>query len=392
MTHPSMRILLVEDNPGDARLVREELKEEGGGTFDVSCVESLAAACESICAEHFDAVLLDLNLPDSQGVETFSRLHERAPHLPILLLTGLEDEVLGLRAVQEGAQDFLGKGEIRGNLLARSILYAVERNRSLQWHMSKSRYTAGGKVISFLGAKGGVGTTTLVLNMAGILAGENLVTAAELRGRCGSFSAHLKRSPAENLSRLLELPVDEIREGEIEKLLLKSPFGFHVLFGPQKPEEFRNLTAAHAERIVNQLIRISDYVMLDLPGAYGPECGAALRLSDAIVIVTERDDSSVMAAKMTLDYLRGQGIVSEALGMVIVNRATMVDSLTPDRIESILGTKVLAVLPPAPDLCATAQKSGTPLVLLRPRSAPATLMTRLAQRLSSATRAQAVPA
>ena len=130
MPGKSTHILLVEDNPGDARLVREMLAEAGGGSFAVDWVTSLSEALEHLARGGIDLVLLDLGLPDSQGLDTFLRAYEPASHLPFLVLTGYADETLGSTAVRQGAQDYLPKGEVTGSLLHRAIRYAIERKRS----------------------------------------------------------------------------------------------------------------------------------------------------------------------------------------------------------------------------------------------------------------------
>lgn len=130
MPGKSTHILLVEDNPGDARLVREMLAEAGGRSFAVDWVTSLSEALEHLARGGIDLVLLDLGLPDSQGLDTFLRAHEPASHLPFLVLTGFADETLGSTAVRQGAQDYLPKGEVTGSLLHRAIRYAIERKRT----------------------------------------------------------------------------------------------------------------------------------------------------------------------------------------------------------------------------------------------------------------------
>jgi PAS domain S-box-containing protein len=125
-----LRVLLIEDNPGDARLIRVMLAEVGGAPIEVVCVERLMAGLERLEAGGTDLVLLDLSLPDSQGLGTFERLHARAPSVPIIVLSGLTDETVALRAVQEGAQDYLVKGQVEGTLLVRAMRYAIERTRS----------------------------------------------------------------------------------------------------------------------------------------------------------------------------------------------------------------------------------------------------------------------
>jgi PAS domain S-box-containing protein len=131
MPSEPIKVLLVEDNPGDARLLQLTLSEVTSAHFDLTCVGLLQKAMENLSADPFDAVLLDLSLPDSQGFDTFTKLHERFPEIPIVVLSGLSDETLALRAVQEGAQDYLVKGQVNGaDLISRSLRYAIERKRT----------------------------------------------------------------------------------------------------------------------------------------------------------------------------------------------------------------------------------------------------------------------
>jgi PAS domain S-box-containing protein len=131
MPSERIKVLLVEDNPGDARLLQLTLSEVSSAHFDLTCVDMLHKAVESLSKEPFDAVLLDLSLPDSQGFDTFTKLHGQFPEVPIVVLSGLSDETLALRAVQEGAQDYLVKGQVNGAaLISRSLRYAIERKRT----------------------------------------------------------------------------------------------------------------------------------------------------------------------------------------------------------------------------------------------------------------------
>ena len=129
MNYANIRILLVEDNPGDARLIREMLKEAGRFSFELECLGRLDESIGRLERGNIDVVLLDLSLPDSHGLDTFLRLKQLGREPPILLLTGLSDEKLAVEAVRCGAQDYLVKGQIDANLLVRAILYALERKR-----------------------------------------------------------------------------------------------------------------------------------------------------------------------------------------------------------------------------------------------------------------------
>ncbi len=126
-----LSILLVEDNPGDACLLAEFLKEIDALEFSLCHVQTLAEATEKIRSESFDIILLDLSLPDSQGFETFCKLRDVVSTMPIILLTGYDDESLVAKALNQGAQDYLVKGKFDSQLLWRSLYYAVERHRML---------------------------------------------------------------------------------------------------------------------------------------------------------------------------------------------------------------------------------------------------------------------
>ena len=125
-----MQILLVEDNPGDARLLREALEEVRGNDFELVHVERFEEALRSLAEKSFDLILLDLSLPDRQGLDMIASIRGEAPGVPVVVLTGLDDEESSLKALRQGAQDYLVKGQVDGKLLARAMRYAIERKRA----------------------------------------------------------------------------------------------------------------------------------------------------------------------------------------------------------------------------------------------------------------------
>lgn len=124
-----INILLVEDSPSDADLLMETLGEIDRERFGFKQVESLGEALRALRQEVFDVLLLDLSLPDSSGTQTFVRARTEAPLVPIVVLTGFDNEALGIEAVRHGIQDYLIKGQLDGRQLARAIHYAIERKR-----------------------------------------------------------------------------------------------------------------------------------------------------------------------------------------------------------------------------------------------------------------------
>ncbi len=150
---PTLNLLLVEDNPGDARLIREMIASSAGwdrrlegiadlvpdvgpegsgdrpGEATVERVDRLEAGLDALDADHVDIVLLDLNLPDSRGLDTLDAVVEHAPDVPVVVLTGMADQNLGLRALDHGAQEYLVKDEVNGDMLVRTVFHAIQRQR-----------------------------------------------------------------------------------------------------------------------------------------------------------------------------------------------------------------------------------------------------------------------
>lgn len=125
-----LRLLLVEDNAADAHLIQEELREVAATPFEVRHVGRMAEAEREVREAPPDAVLLDLSLPDGHGLGNISRMQQAAPAVPLVVLTGLDDERQAVQAVHQGAQDYLVKGQVTGPLLVRALRYAIERKRA----------------------------------------------------------------------------------------------------------------------------------------------------------------------------------------------------------------------------------------------------------------------
>ena len=126
----AINVLLIEDNPGDAFYISELLATDKENNFNFICEERLSSSIERLSKKKIDVVLLDLALPDSNGLETLKTLHLKNPDVPTVVLTNTQNEKLGLELIKEGAQDYLVKGELNFKRLTRSILYALQRYQS----------------------------------------------------------------------------------------------------------------------------------------------------------------------------------------------------------------------------------------------------------------------
>jgi len=132
MNLEGIRVLLLADNPGDARLLLELVRDSSAGHVKLEQAAGIETALERLRAERFDVVLLDLSHPDERSLATITRVHGHTPNIPIVVLTGLDDESLAVKAVRAGAQDFLVRGRVNGDLLVRSMRYAAERRRAVE--------------------------------------------------------------------------------------------------------------------------------------------------------------------------------------------------------------------------------------------------------------------
>jgi CheY-like chemotaxis protein len=140
-----IEVLLVEDNPGDARLVRESLAEVASQRFNLTHVERLEDALRRLEQDQYDVVLLDLLLQDSQRLGTLMEIHGQAPKVPIVVFTGLADEVVGLWALSEGAKDYVVKGKITGETLAGTLFDAIQRHHGMPTFGARGRSKAARK-------------------------------------------------------------------------------------------------------------------------------------------------------------------------------------------------------------------------------------------------------
>jgi signal transduction histidine kinase len=130
MSEQKIKLLLIEDDPGDADLLEEILFEKDESSFILEWAQRLGEGLARLEQGGIDLVLLDLSLPDSEGFETFRRVNSQAPELPIVVLSGLDDERMAIKAVQQGAQDYLVKGDVDHRLLRRALQYAIERKQA----------------------------------------------------------------------------------------------------------------------------------------------------------------------------------------------------------------------------------------------------------------------
>jgi pilus assembly protein CpaE len=320
------------------------------------------------------AALLDLSASlctDETGWNGLRKLRQQASRLPVIVFSDVEDSGRRARSMQLGAA-----GYVTGNSNQQELIEAV-RAAILQIEVfhPKAPATVGAtrraSVVAVLGAKGGVGTTTVALNVATVLAKTSTVILAEIRPMLGSLAHYFRPSrTVRQLSELLTAGAAALPTRTVESCLWPSAAvpGLSLLFGPQTAEDCREINADLATSILESLACLADYVVVDLPATLSPANRAVLRGSDYLALVVEREPVCVEAAKFVLATIQKWDVTPAMSGMVIVNRASLVAPLPIPEIEEELGSSILEVITPAPDLCFQSQKARTPMVELDPES------------------------
>jgi len=381
-------VLLIEDDPAGVEPIREALAHRAGWSR-LQCVGSVATGIARIAGGGVSVVLLNLSMPrgdGDDGLSHFRRLHAGAPGVPIVVLCRAEQESLALSAVRAGAADYMIRDRCATDL-ERVVQSVLERHRrsldSTQVETASAR--KAGTTITLLGAKGGVGTTTLALNVGCVLARRNKAIVAELRSTLGTLSPFFgPQSRTRNITGLLNMKPAELAETQAASSLwpCRTIPGLNLLFCPQTGEPCPELGQAHAKAILALLAERADFVVVDLPPVLSETNRAVIQASSLLALVIERDPICMQAAKMMLQAIELWN-VSPQIGAILVSRAPLNSSDSIAEIEIQLGIPILGVIPPAPDVCRAAQNARTPLVAFASESLVADSITALAERLAN---------
>lgn len=388
MSIKAYNILLVEDNAVDARVITAALAKAGEGAFAVQRAEQLSEALEKLRTQAIDLVLLDFMLPDSEGMATFTAVRKQAPNVPVVALTGVSDENIAIEAVRQGAQDFLVKGQVQPQTLHRALYYAIERHKAQAAQLKQVQEGKTGKMIGIIGARGGVGTTTVALNVATALAKKHKdVIVAELLGSYSSFYDHFfykkSRAALSGLDALMKLEPEKITPQEVERCLVKLPSGLGLLLGPQRVEDFSELNPDKTDALVRALAGLGQYVVLDLQNHASAACQAAVKHCDFAVVVIDRTPTCVAAGKMTADLLQQLGLIPVRIGVVVVNRQPLPISVDVAEVLNTMGCQLVGVMPTATDACSEALRAGVPMVTNDPQGTASDALIEIANRLAT---------
>ena len=369
------KILIVDDEPNVLRLIGYALHVEG---YEIVIAQTGVEALNKVQTEKPDLVILDIILPDISGIKVCQQIRDKpgTASLPIIMLsakTQVSDKIKGLEA---GADEYITKPVDPEEMVAR-VRALLERTRRLRKVPTKR-----GKVLGFIGAKGGVGTTTVALNVAlALVKRGKTVIALELRSYFGTFAPQLGLIPAANLSELLELEPGNVDERQLRMHLASHPSGLRVLFGLQRAEEYKDIEPEQAEAVVMGLADMANYLVIDLPCHPSPATRAVLKHCDSVVVVVTPEPVCVAAGKLTLELLKLWGVGGSIVRAAVVNNTGAATVMTLPELRSQLSCEIVGIMPPASDLSMKALKSGKPLVLSEPDSLPAIALNEMTDRL-----------
>ena len=377
MDDSARQVLLIEGSGAVANQVETSLAK--GGSFELQWDRDLTSALNRLRISSFDIVVVDLSLPDSTGIDSLIAVRNVCTDTPIVVLGDDEDPSIGVLALSEGAQDYLSKATWNPASLPRILRYAIERHITSRHSGPRSK----GRLITFIGAKGGVGTTTLTLNIAAAVASPDHTTiATEWCWPRGNFSLYLSEQPTSNLSAIGTMRPRAITKSVLKHLLVTTSNNLMLLHGPQSAAEFQYWNPAQAEAFVASLLQLADLAMFDLPPHPSTVSRVAVQNSSTVIVVLERNPASVVLANEMLSMVRTWADGSTAVTAVLVSKGESTAAMSIGDIRSQLRCGIVGVVPPCTEPVPGFSKQ-VPITLSRQGTLAADTLIDIAKRLAS---------
>ena len=345
MERPTLQLLLIEDNPGDADLVKDMLADASEITISIYWANTLLAGLDRLAKGDIELVLLDVSLPDSHGLDGLNAIRIHAPDVPVVLLTGWDNESLALRAVQVGAQDYLVKGKLDSATLVRSLRRSVVRQQTQADSPKTDSQQQPGKVLGYLGAKGGVGTSTIVCHISKELnrLTTGRVLVMDMSGGANSIGFLMRVEGAYTIldasSDILHLDPDRW-----QKLVVQAAPGVDVIQSAAPPWQDELLPKPERIRFILRFVRsLYQWIVVDL-GRLGPLSTRAAREVGQLFLVSTCDVLSLNEAQGVLKGLHDAGLERDSIQMVL-NQAPRRLGFQPAELQQILGAPIHSILP-----------------------------------------------
>lgn len=338
-----MNVLLVEDNPDYAGLVQQWLTAgEEAGNFNLIWTDTLNAGLNRVSQGGVDVILLDLGLPDSNGVETYTTTRSNAPGIPTIGLSAADNESLALQMIQEGAEDYLVKSTCNPERLIRAIRYAVVRRKS-QGDQTSTTSVSKGRVLGVLGVKGGVGTTTVACYLAGELRRQTAeeVLLADLDSQAGTASFLMGIEPKYSMEDAIG-SIARLDRSCWNGIVNRSQSDLDIISSPCLLGR-GELETGGLRRVITQVGSFYKWIVVDL-GRLSVFSTAVLDQVDELFVITTPSIHSLYQAKRTVDTFVANGMEMDALRL-IVNQTEVTEALSGRELNSIFGIPVYSRLP-----------------------------------------------
>lgn len=359
------KVLIVDDDPETLRLVRIILQRQG---YAVATAINGMQGITMSRTEQPDLILLDVMMPDLDGYQVCNqiRTNPETAAIPIIMFTAksqVEDKVAGYDA---GVDDYITK-PIHPAELAAHIRSLLSR-RKVQGEVRATR----GRVIGVISAKGGLGVSTIALNLAvSIHAKTNAETCAiEMRPSQGTWALLLGQPNAEGLIRLLQMAPASINRSVIEKEMVRSQIGVSLLLASTSLKNPEVMTAyPQMNSLVQQFANLGEYVILDLGSDLNPFVEPAVEKCDELILVTDPFPVTVSRTKHMMWHLMEKGFgKSRLMTVVLFNRVRSDLQLSVQQVRELLENPVPIVIPPAPEQAFQAANRSMPLIMAQPDS------------------------
>ena len=371
------KVLIVDDDDNNRALLCDLL---GGEAYRLVEAVDGQQALDIADKELPDLILLDVLMPVMDGFVTLKKLkgQETTRHIPVIMVTALSMDSQISASLDEGAIDHIVKPF--SGLVVRARVRAALRNRVAA---AEKQAAKRGKVLGFIGAKGGVGTTTTAVNVAlALVAPESPAAVVEMRPYMGTVAQQLGVAASLNIEPLLPCQdPGDINSRTLSKCLTHHPTGLQLLLAPPNFNDQHEIAAQQAEEMLKALAIMAEYVIVDFPCQPTRAVRAGLHCCNFVVLVVELEATCLVSAQAMLEEFNSWGIGGNFVGAVLLHRRAGGSSITVGYARTHLSCRIIGVIPPEPDLSMIALKAGLPLVLSHPESTAAVALTELATRL-----------
>jgi len=362
----NVRILIVDDDFETLRMVGLMLQHQG---YEIIAANSGEQALALANAEQPDLIILDIMMPSMDGYEVARQLRAspQTEDIPILMFTAktqVDDKIAGYNA---GADDYLTKPVHPAELIAHIKALLSRTTRRTE---TVTKGAEKGTLIGVIASKGGLGASSLTLNLAISIAKKSRldVIAAELRPGCGSWAFELGFNQPTGLKNVLMSQPFEISPALLERELVKTTFGPLLLLASSGLQEVDTChKAENIHKLMQVLPEMADVVLADIGAPILPNTNKVLEACDEIIVVMEPFPSCMESTRVLLNDLEELGAgKSKLLHLIVVNRVRADMQLTLTQIQDQLKTKVLQMIPPAREVAFFSAQKHIPLVELQP--------------------------